>query len=199
MEGNLCFVTLHLDTAKKYRIQAQLLLKKIWMFPVLCTLLMSCSATAVVTHRHLKLFTPRCLQRSVWGQIQQHTYITWLLQDLQLVFVQVNSAKNSLVGVLMCSRDSVWPSEEAPADAVGQQWEDFGEEASPHHTGLEETAKQAGEPWEPWLLWLRAVMHPRGHGPGDSWVSIGWLWSKEFGGTPLIKNPAGSQFGELSS
>lgn len=42
------------------------------------------------------------------------------------MFTEVNSAKKSLVGALMCSKGNVWPSEEAPADAVKQQRGELG-------------------------------------------------------------------------
>lgn len=50
------------------------------------------------------------------------------------MFAEVNSAKKSLVGALMCSKGNVWPSEEAPADAVKQQREELGGEARPRRS-----------------------------------------------------------------
>lgn len=120
-----------------------------WMSCVFRTLHLTCRTTAVVTPHYLKLFMPCCLQPLEWSQTQCHTYITCPLEEPQLVCVEANSAKNPLMGAQMCSKGSVHPSEEAPADAIRHQPAEFREETWPCHSQVEEGGGQGGcDPWE---------------------------------------------------
>lgn len=95
---------------------------------VFCTLHLTCRTTAVVTPHYLKLFMPFCLQWSEWSQTQCHTYITCPLENPQLVCVEPNAAKNPLMGAQTYSKGSVYPSGEAPANAIRHQPAEFREE-----------------------------------------------------------------------
>lgn len=78
--------------------------------------------------------------------VQQHGDTAFLPEHLQLVFTELISAKNVLLGALMCSKGRAWPSEMfQPVPSGGS--ERILEKCDLAAARMAEMAEQAEKPW----------------------------------------------------